>query len=57
MRNESWKVYVKQSYLEKTPVKHVKQLPYDIDGRAIFNIPFNPESALNPRGMVDLDQT
>ena len=43
MRNESWKVYVKQSYLEKTPVKHVKQLPYDIDGRAIFNIPFNPE--------------
>ena len=43
VRNESWKVYVKQSYLEKTPVKHVKQLPYDIDGRAIFNIPFNPE--------------
>ena len=43
VRNESWKVYVKQSYLEKTPVKHVKQLPYDIDGRAIFNVPFNPE--------------
>ena len=42
MRNESGKVYVKQSYWEKTQVKHVKQLPYDIDGRAIFNVPFNP---------------
>ena len=42
MCNESGKVYVKQSYWEKTQVKHVKQLPYDIDGRAIFNVPFNP---------------
>ena len=43
LRSESGKVYVKQSHLEKTPVKHVKQLPYDIDGRGIFNVPFNPE--------------
>ena len=43
VRSESGKVYVKQSYWEKTPVKHVKQLPYDIDGRGIFNVPFNPE--------------
>ena len=43
MRSESGKVYVKQSYWENTPVKHVKQLPYDIDGRSIFNVPFNPE--------------
>ena len=42
VRSECGKVYVKQSYWEKTPVKHVKQLPYDIDGRAIFNVPFNP---------------
>ena len=43
VRSESGKVYVKQCYWEKTPVKHVKQLPYDIHGRAIFNVPFNPE--------------
>ena len=24
-------------------MKHVKQFPYDIDGRGIFNVPFNPE--------------
>ena len=42
-RSESGKVYVKQSYWVKTPVKHVKQLPYDIDGRGIFHVPFNPK--------------
>ena len=41
MRSESRKVYVKQSY--EAPVKHMKQLPYDIDGRAIFNVPLNVE--------------
>ena len=33
VRSESGKVYVKQSYCEKPPVKHVNQLPYGIDGR------------------------
>ena len=48
VRSECGKVYVKQSYWEKTPVKHVKQLPYDIDGRAIFNVPFNPGKCFEP---------
>ena len=45
VRSESGKVYVKQSYWEKTPVKHVKQLPYDSVGKAIFNVPFNAEKS------------
>ena len=43
VRSESAKLYVKESYWGKTPVKHVKQFSYDIDGRGIFNVPFNPE--------------
>ena len=46
VRSESGKFYVKQFYWEKTPVKHMKQLPYDIDERAISNVLFNPEKRL-----------
>ena len=42
MRSESGKVYV-SSLIGKKTVKHVKQLPYSIDVRAIFDVPFNPE--------------
>ena len=37
------KIYVKQSYWEKPPVKHLKQLPNDIDERGVFNVLFNQE--------------
>ena len=53
VRSESGQVYV---ILGKTPVEGVKQLPYDIDGRAIFNVPFNPEKRFESSRMVDLRQ-
>ena len=57
VRSESGKVYVKQSYWEKTPVKHVKQLPYIVLGKPFLMFRLMWKRALNPRGMVDLGQT
>ena len=39
VRSESGQVYVIQSYWEKT----IEAITICIDGRAIFNVPFNPE--------------
>ena len=39
---------------EKAPIKHVKQLPYDTDGKGVSNVMFNSERCFQSSRMVEV---